>query len=156
MWFYLIGGVLIVGAGVLVFLKLDVSLGHAAVVAIGAVLMAIPQLTDIEVGADGVKFTTRAQGEALTTKVEGTNEQIQSLQEGLEKITKALAENSQRIAAIETKAGVTPGTGTWKEQGYTKEFFDDLLKQNDAAKAVTTQRLDDLDQLKKTFQPAMQ
>jgi|ThiBiot_300_plan_2_1041538.scaffolds.fasta_scaffold02032_2 hypothetical protein len=155
MGLYCIGAILIVGSALLVVFKREVSLGHAAVIAIGAILIAIPQLTDVEVSSGGVKFTTRAQGEALTSKVKGTNEQIQALQDGLEKITKALAENVQRIAAIEAKAepGLSKdkGAGSWGT--YNKPFFDDLMKQNDAAKTATTERLRDLDQLKKTFQP---
>lgn len=154
MGFYMIGTALIVCAALLVFFKRDVSLGHAAIVAIGAVLIALPQLTDVEVGSDGFKFTTRAQGETLTSKVSGTNEQIRSLQESVDKIAKALEENAKRISALETKAGTLPGSGTgsWTPGTYDKKFFDDLLKQNDAAKTATTQRLEDLDRLKKTFQ----
>jgi hypothetical protein len=155
MFFYFVGAALIVGTALLVVLRREVSLGHAAIVSVGALIIAIPQLADVEVGTDGLKFATRAQGETLTNKLEGTNEQIRSIQEGLEKLTKALEENTKRIVALETKDGVTPNTGTglWEPGTYDKGFFDDLMKRNDHEKTLTLQRLDELDHLKKSFQP---
>lgn len=155
MWFNFVGAVIIIATGLLVVCKRNVSMGHAALTALGVALIMVPQLSNLELSPSSLKVTTRAQGEVLTNKVEDTNQQLQSIESRLEKITQALEENSRRIAALEVNAGVNPdtGNGMWMPGTYDKKFFEDLLKQNEAAKVTTAERIQELEQFKKTFQP---
>lgn len=155
MWFNFVGAVIIVATGLLVVCKRNVSMGHAALTALGVALIMVPQLSNLELSPSSLKVTTRAQGEELTNKVEDTNQQLQTIESRLEKITQALEENSRRIAALEVNVGVSPdtGNGMWMPGTYDKNFFDDLLKQNEAAKVTTAERIQELEQFKKTFQP---
>jgi hypothetical protein len=151
--FWIAGLLLAIGATGLAFFRRDVSLGHAAIVAAGAALIAIPYVADFEWTDHGVKFTTRDQGAELTAQLAATNKEIESVRSDLAKVTAALQKNSERIATLESKAGVGANSGTGEYGTYDKSFFDNLLKQNQDAKRATTLRLQKLDQLKETFQP---
>lgn len=151
--FWVAGLLLAVVAVFLAFSRRDVSLGHAAIVSVGAALIAIPYIADFEWTDHGVKFTTRDQGAELATQLAATNKEIESLRSDLAKMTAALQKNSERIATLENKAGVGTNSGSGEYGMYDKSFFDNLLKQNQDAKKATTLRLQKLDQLKETFQP---
>jgi hypothetical protein len=153
-WFWFVGVTMAGFAIVLAFMRRDVSLGHAALVAVGAALIAIPYVADFEWTDHGVKFTTRDQGAALTAQLADTNKELQSVRNDLSKLTEALRQNSERIAALESRGSTAPHSGTVSPGAYDKSFFDDLLKQNQDANKATSSRIQELDHLKETFQPA--
>lgn len=145
--------VLVLGA-LIVFLNKTVTTGHAVLFGFGAVLLALPHISNLEVSEGALKFTTREQSADLAAQVKAVSEQNAQLAKNLVEVGKAVDSTNLRMQAIEdAMQRLSPGTSFTPDANVSPEFLRDLMFRNEQIGKTSQETIKRLDHLQKELVP---
>ncbi|MGO7964701.1 hypothetical protein [Rhizobium ruizarguesonis] len=120
--FYVVGVILGLYAFYLVQSKTEVTVSHATIFAVAAVIGLFPYISSFasfELTHEGLKFTTHEQGAEIANKVETVFQRQNELIGNIQKLSVALKDANEKIEALSR-----PGTESSPTTGDTAPAFD--------------------------------
>lgn len=150
MYLTYIGLLVLFFGGLFVLLNKTVSTGHAVLFGFGAVLLALPHISNLEVSESALKFTTREQSADLAAQVKAVSEQNAQVAANLVEVGKAVESTNLRMQAIEEAVQrLSPGTSFTPDSKVGNEFLRDLMFRNDEIGKTSQETIMRLDHLQK-------
>lgn len=147
------GGLVLGFAGWLSLRPVSLSMGHALICAIGAALIALPQLTNFEYADGAVKFTTRAQSAELTEEVKRVVAQQSELASSIATLSNALKDMASDISELRSAVQQVKPEAKFELKGeYKPEFWQGLATKGGELKTQSDRTYENLNTLQKTFQ----
>lgn len=150
--FYIVGVFLGLYALYLVQSKTEVTVSHAIVFAVAAVVGLFPYISSFasfELTPEGLKFTTHEQGAEIANKVETVFQRQNELIGNIQKLSVALKDANEKIESLSR-----PGTGSPPATGDAAPAFDPttldgILKNTEKTAEFNNESIMDLRRLQK-------
>jgi hypothetical protein len=149
----IVGVVLLLVAVITIYHDRQISAGQSVLLALGALLIALPQISTFEYGDGALKVVTREQAIGITEELKAANERQLQLIGGInsktEKIGAVLTAMDARVSAVENALRRQPGIDLPSHPKITPGAIKDLRYQNDKLGKDAEQSIKRLDRIRK-------